>query len=130
MKPITPQTKKRKKPVLTIQDRIQNLTEEIKFNLKELSISQRETDRQIEKTNRQMEETNKQMKETDKKLKAFIGESGNGWGKLGENLVKGSLARKLNERGIQVERVMTNVKNKFSEFDLIAINGKETLSYA
>ena len=46
---------------------------------------------------------------------------------MGENLVKGNLAQRLNERGIKVEKVITNVKNKHSEFDIIAINGKETV---
>ena len=99
-----------------------------------LSASQKETNQQIQRTDQQIDklsagqkETNQQIQKTDKKLQTFIGESGNGWGKLGENLVKGSLAQRLKERGIQVERVLTNVKNKFTEFDLVVINGKEVV---
>lgn len=65
------------------------------------------------------------MKKTDIRINAMIGDFGNRWGKLGENLVKGNLAKRLNERGIKVEKVITNAKHKSSEFDIIAINGKE-----
>ena len=85
----------------------------------------KETDRKMKETALQMKETDRKMKETDKKLKAFIGETGNRWGKLGENLIKGSLAQRLKERDITVERVITNMKNSKAEFDIIAINGKE-----
>ena len=66
-------------------------------------------------------------KKTEKLIHKVIGDSGNRWGKLGENLVKGQLAQRLKERGIKVERVITNAKGPFSEFDLIAINGKEVV---
>ena len=72
-------------------------------------------------------ETSQQMKETDKKIHAVIGDFGNRWGKLGENLVKGSLVQRLKERGIEVERVITNAKNTETEFDIIAVNGKEVV---
>ena len=81
----------------------------------------------IRETQENIKETSQQMKKTDEKIHTVIGDSGNRWGKLGENLVKGSLAQRLKERGIEVERVITNAKNKCSEFDLIAINGKEVV---
>ena len=89
-----------------------------------LSASQKETYKQIRAL---FFETDKQMKRTDKKIDKIIGDSGNQWGKLGENLVKGSLVQRLKERGIKVERVITNAKNEESEFDIIAINGKEVV---
>ena len=110
-----------------IQDEIQILTKEIKTNLKELSVSQKVTDRQITELFTSQKATDRQIKETGKALHTYIGDSGNRWGKLGENLVKGSLAHRLKERGIQVERVLTNIKNKFTEFDLVVINGKEVV---
>ena len=113
MKTTPRQTNRKNQSTLTIKDEIWILTKEIKKNLKELSASQKETEQQV--------------KETSKTLRTYIGDSGNRWGKLGENLVKGSLAQRLKERGIQVERVLTNVKNKFTEFDLIVINGKEVV---
>ena len=76
-------------------------------------------------------ETNQQMKETDKVFnkvfKAVIEDCEHPWGKLGENLVNGSLSQRLKERGIKVERVITNAKNRFTEFNLIVINEKETV---
>ena len=99
------------KSSIPVTDEIWSLIKETQENLKELSVSQKET--------------NEQMKRTDIKIDKIIGDSGNRWGKLGENLVKGNLVKRLNERGIKVERVITNVKNGDSEFDIITINGTE-----
>ena len=67
------------------------------------------------------------MKRTDIKINKFIGDTGNRWGQLRENLVKGSLAQRLKERGIQVEGVITNADKGDAEFDIIAVNGKEVV---
>ena len=104
--------------------------------IKDLSLSQKQTSQQIKdlslsqkQTSLQMKElsakTNEQMKKTDIKLNKFIGETGNRWGTLGENLVKGSLAQRLKERGIKVEGVITNLNKGSAEFDIIAVNGTE-----
>ena len=51
-----------------------------------------------------------------------------------EDLVKGDLIRLLNERGIEVEKILPRVsfnrsrKEQGGEFDLIAINGKEVVA--
>ncbi len=106
--------------------------------LKETDRQLQETDRQLKKTDRQLQETDRrimelqkktdrQMQETDRRIKEMVGDFGNRWGKLGENLVKGNLAQRLSERGIKVDKVITNVKNKHSEFDIIAINGRESV---
>ena len=122
---------------------------EIRASQKELSASQKETNEQMKRTdaridqaigetNEQMKrtdaridqaigETNEQMKRTDARIDKVIGDWGNRWGKLGENLVKGSLVQRLNERGIKVERILTNAKVGYLEFDIIAINGKEVV---
>ena len=120
---------------------IKTLSAETNKQLKTLSVetdklcaSQKETDEQMKKTDEQMKKTDEQIKETDKQMKKtdiridkIIGDFGNRWGKLGENLIKGSLVQRLNDRGIKVERVITNAKNGSSEFDIIAINGTETV---
>ena len=67
------------------------------------------------------------MKKTDIRINEVVGDFGNRWGKLGENLVKGNLAKRLKERDIKVERVITNAKNGSAEFDIIAINGTEVV---
>lgn len=74
-----------------------------------------------------MKQTDEQMNRTNKRLNKYIGDIGNYWGALGENLVKGNLAKRLRERGIEVERVLTNAKYRDTEYDIIAINGKEVV---
>ena len=104
---------------------------EAKQEMKEIRASQKETDQQIKKFSEELsasqKETNEQMKRTDARIDKVIGDWGNRWGKLGENLVKGSLVQRLNERGIKVERILTNAKVGYLEFDIIAINGKEVV---
>ena len=109
-------------------------TKEIWDLIKETRKDMKETNKQIDKVFVGIDElrtsqkaTDGQMKRTDIKLDKFIGDTGNRWGKLGENLIKGNLAQKLRERGIRVEKVVTNAKFSGIEFDIIAINGKETV---
>ena len=104
---------------------------EAKQEMKEIRASQKETNEQMKRTDAKIDkaigETNEQMKRTDARIDKVIGDWGNRWGKLGENLVKGSLVQRLNERGIKVERILTNAKVGYLEFDIIAINGKEVV---
>ncbi len=86
-----------------------------------------EADRRRAEIDKQIAETNEQLKRTGIKLDKFIGDTGNRWGKLGENLVKGSLAQRLKERGIKVDAVITNARKRGVEFDIIALNGKEVV---
>ena len=109
----------------TTKDEVWNLIKETQKSIRELRESQKQTDEQMKRTDEQMKRTDEQMKRTDIRIDKVVGDFGNRWGKLGENLVKGSLAQRLNERGIKVEKVITNAKSGFSEFDIIAINGKE-----
>ena len=113
---------------------IWSLIKETQKNIKEISSSQKENEVWIKKFSIETDKlrasqkaTDEQMKRTDVKLDKFIGDTGNRWGKLGENLVKGSLVERLKERGIKVEKVITNAKFSGVEFDIIAINGKETV---
>ena len=94
--------------------------------------SKQEADRQTRELKQQIKEsrleTERQMKETDRRLNKYIGDSENRWGALGENLMEGNLVKKLREKGIEVEKVLTclNVGDK-AEFDIIAVNGKEVV---
>ena len=133
------------KSVIPVSDEIWSILKETQENLreasadhkearqemKEIRASQKETDQQIKKFSEELsasqKETNEQMKRTDARIDKVIGDWGNRWGKLGENLVKGSLVQRLNERGIKVERILTNAKIGWLEFDIIAINGKEVV---
>jgi len=74
-----------------------------------------------------MKKTDDQVKKTSKTLNYFMGQTGNHWGKLGENLVKGSLVKRLKERGLEVNTFITNVKVRDVEFDIVAMNGKEVV---
>ena len=111
----------------TTSDEIWSLIRETQKNLKELSVNRKEAKQEMKEIRISQKDTDEQMKRTDIKIDKIIGDSGNRWGKLGEDLVKGSLAQRLNERGIKVERVITNAKYGNSEFDIIAINGKEVV---
>ena len=115
-------------------EEIKKILADAAIQQKENALRQKQTDlqlqeiRQIQKENAlQQEKTDLQMKETDKKLNKMVGDLGNQWGVLGENLVSGNLAKRLKEKNIQVERVATNLKDKRAEFDIIAINGKEVV---
>ena len=90
--------------------------------------SQREFEKSKQEADRQSQELKLQMKETDRRLNKYIGDSENRWGALGENLMEGNLVKKLREKGIEVEKVLTclNVGDK-AEFDIIAVNGKEVV---
>ena len=106
---------------------IKTLSAETSKQLKTLSVETDKLRASQKETNEQIKETDEQMKKTDIRIDKIIGDFGNRWGKLGENLIKGSLVQRLNDRGIKVERVITNAKNGSSEFDIIAINGTETV---
>ena len=112
---------------------------------KEMKESRRERQKEMEESRKEMEEllkkdrkdmlelrarqkqTDEQMRRTDIKLDKFIGDTGNRWGQLGENLVTGNLAQRLKEKGIKVEGVITNARKGGAEFDIIAVNGKEVV---
>ena len=110
-----------------IQKETDRLQKENALQMKETDRKMKETDLQMKENALQQEKTDLQMKETDKKLNKMVGDLGNQWGVLGENLVSGNLAKRLKEKNIQVERVATNLKDKRGEFDIIAINGKEVV---
>ena len=116
------------------QKELQDSHKEARREMQEIRASHKEARREMQEIRAShkelraiQKETSQQMKETDKKMNAIIGDFGNRWGKLGENLVKGSLVQRLKERGIEVERVITNAKNSETEFDIIAVNGKEVV---
>ena len=94
-------------------------------DMEEIRASDKKAKREMEELRASQKQTDEQMRRTDIKLDKFIGDTGNRWGRLGENLVKGNLAQKLKERGVRVEKVITNAKYSGIEFDIIAINGKE-----
>ena len=134
IKTLSAETSKQLKTLSVETDKLRASQKETDEQMKKTDAQIKETDKQMKKTDEQMKKTDAQIKETDKQMKKtdiridkIIGDFGNRWGKLGENLIKGSLVQRLNDRGIKVERVITNAKNGSSEFDIIAINGTETV---
>ena len=102
--------------------------EEIRALHKEISEQMKANNEEIsEQMKANNEEIKKRMKETDKQYKKMIGNTGNYWGRLGENLTKGNLAKRLKERGIKVEKVLTRLKRADLEYDILAVNGKEAV---
>ena len=95
--------------------------------IKELSEQVKKTTITVEKNNQEMRKNNEDVKRSLKNLGKTLGGLENSWGKLGENLIKGNLAKRLKERGIKIEQVVENMKNQLAEFDIVAINGKEII---
>ena len=129
---------------------IWDLIKENQKGLKELRESQKETDEQIKRNSAEMsekiKETNEQIKrnlaetseqikknsaETSEKIKETRSLFETQWGKLMESLVEGDLINILNECGIEVINIHTNVKHRSEkdgyEYDILAVNGKEVV---
>ena len=106
--------------------RFQKSKEEADRRLKEMDRrfekNKEETDRLTQETKRIVQETALQIKQTDSRW-------GNQWGILIEALIKGSLVKRLNERGLKVRKAVPNYqglyKGEAKEFDLIAADGTE-----
>ena len=81
-----------------------------------------EADRITQETRRIVQETARQLKQTESRW-------GNQWGILIEALIKGSLVKLLNKRGLKVRKAVPNYigiyGDKAKEFDLIAADGTE-----
>ena len=143
LKEVSKQQKLINKQQKLTDEQIKRTSEEVK----KTSEQQKKTDKQMEKDRKEMQKNREQMekdrkknrekmeknreqmeKDREKDRKALykaVGDLGNSFGQLGENLVRGHLAERLKERGIEVEQVVSNLKNEKAEFDFVAINGKE-----
>ena len=81
----------------------------------------------------EMAEIRANQKKTDKQLS----ELNSNWGRFVESLVEGSLVELLNERGIEVQRILPRPKvfysvgdgtRRYKEFDIVVVNGEEVVS--
>ncbi len=86
-----------------------------------------------EKAQTEMAEIRANQKKTDKQLS----ELNSNWGRFVESLVEGSLVELLNERGIEVQRILPRPKvfysagdgtRRYKEFDIVVVNGEELVS--
>ena len=74
------------------------------------------------------QETDRKIKDTDRRLKELDKFFKGQWGKLMESLVAGDLTLLLQQKGIKVERILTNIESPpKAEFDIIAVNGREVV---
>ena len=96
--------------------------------LRELSESQKETDRRMQETDQLLK---RQAPETDRRIRKLDDLFTGQWGKLMEALVEGDLIELLKRRGIEVERTVTNLKQRGGacqwEIDILAVNGAEVV---
>ncbi len=97
--------------------------QEFRAGMEELRTSQIKTDRQLEKTDRQLEKTDRRFNSQ--------------WGRLVESLVEGSLVSLLQTYGIDVRQTSRNARVSFvendgslkqKEFDILVVNGTETVA--
>ena len=113
--------------------------EDVWRTIRELGEAQKETDRQLKETDYQLKkgalELQKRVDKTSRSIDKTNGNFNNKWGQFLENLVEGDLVRLLNQRGIQVDKVLSQVKylrsnrNFGAEYDLIAVNGSEIVVF-
>lgn len=103
------------------------LFHEIGQNFKETDRKFQETDRKFQESERLLTE---KFRETDKAIKNLSNLFSTQWGKLMEALVEPSSVRLFQERGINIEQSMTNVKAKENgrdamECDILLVNETE-----
>ena len=81
----------------------------------------------------EQQKTEEAIRRTSESIDKANGNFNNKWGAFMEDLVKGDLIRLLNERGIEVDKILSRVsfnrskKELAGELDLIAINGTEVV---
>jgi len=71
--------------------------------------------------------TEKQFRDTDKRIKELANLFTGQWGKLMEALIEPSCLKLFKDRGLEIERSMTNIKieraDDETEFDIVLLNG-------
>ncbi len=99
----------------------------------EADCRKQETDRRIKENDQLIREskaeTERQIKENRLFIKQIDSRWGNQWGILVEAMTEGSLIQVFKDRGIDVQRTVTNHRGAYQkverEFDVIAIDGRE-----
>ena len=120
--------------------RKQETDRKIQENDRLLRESKQENDRRKQETDRKIQENDRLLQKSQKKLEKMIEENklyiqkidsrwGNQWGRLMEALMKGSLLKLLNQKGIKAIKVVPNYEGQWGdldrEYDLVAINSQE-----
>lgn len=85
--------------------------------------------REEESDRKRQQEMDHQRRETDRRIQKMEGLFTSQWGKMVEALTDESLVDLMKGQGIAVTHTVTNVKgsykDKYREFDIMAVNGKE-----
>jgi hypothetical protein len=121
----------------TLED-VWTLFREVAESQKEISRILREqsqeTDRRFQETDRRFQETDRRFQETDRQIKAVgkqIGELGNRLGEFVEGLVKPSVVRLFQERGIEVHEVHADIAvnrhDEGTQIDLLVVDDAEAV---
>ena len=92
----------------------------------------RETDRKMQETDRQMKETDRKMQEMDRKLSAKIGALGNRLGDFVQEMVRPTVVKLFQARGLDVCEVYPNISverdGRGVEVDLFVVNGSQAIA--
>ncbi len=100
---------------------IEETDRQLQEAIREMRQQSKETDLMFQETDRQFKETDRQFKETDRKLQESgkkIGELGNRLGEFVEGLIKPSVTRLFQERGIAVHKTASDINANNPELDL------------
>ena len=89
----------------------------------EVAEQQKKTDARFEKADARF---NKLQKSLDQAI-TQLGGMGNIQGDIAEDLFRRNIASLLAERGIEIDRVKTNLKTVNAEYDIVAINGDKVV---
>ena len=116
------------KAVQEAQKEAQKDTRELKEAQK---AAQKDTRELKEAFKTEQQKTEEAIRQTQESIDKANGNFNNKWGAFMEDLVKGDLIRLLNERGIEVDKILSRVsrskKELAGELDLIAIHGTEVV---
>ena len=116
-----------------LQEIIRDLGESQKAVQEAQKAAQKDTRELKEAFKAEQQKTEEAIRRTQESIDKANGNFNNKWGAFMEDLVKGDLIRLLNERGIEVDKILSRVsfnrskKELAGELDLIAINGTEVV---
>ena len=113
--------------------RKQETDRKIQENDRLLRESKQDIDRKIQENDRLLQKSQKKLEKMIEENKVYIQKIdsrwGNQWGRLMEALMKGSLLKLLNQKGIKAIKVVPNYEGQWEdldrEYDLVAINSQE-----
>ena len=110
------------------------IVQETSQQMKETDRIVKETSQQMKETDRKMKETDRKMKETDRKLKEVttaIGRLGNRLGQFVEEMVRPTVVRLFQERGIEVHQVHSRLDverdGDAMEIDMLVVNTTDAI---